>query len=385
MRKIAVFTGTRAEYGLLKGVFLGIMNRKDCSLHSIASGTHLDSRYGATIEDFLIDGIAVHDCADVLASSNPVGVCNTIGLGTIKYAAILEKSKPDLLVVLGDRYESFAIAAVATVMRIPIAHIHGGEATEGLIDEAFRHSITKMSYLHFTSCETYRRRVIQLGEAPKRVFTVGSLGVENALNMSLLTPKDVHDELGLDYGVPYMVCTLHPVTLTAVPAKDQVSCVLQALENFPNYAIIFTGANADPGGGEINDILRKHVANHTNARFFMSLGQQRYFSTVKFAACVLGNSSSGIIEAPCFHVPVLDIGDRQKGRERASSVLHCEQSSDAIINALSFALSNEYQEQNGIVSSPYDIPNTAKNIVDVIASYPLENVLCKPFYNIELP
>ena len=381
-RTIAVFTGARAEYGLLKSVIRNIVHKGSCALQTIVSGTHLSSDFGSTIEEIRNDGIPVHHIVEAqLTGGTQIEVCGAMGEALARYAKVLQSIRPDLLILLGDRFETFSMAAAATVCQIPIAHIHGGEATEGLIDEPFRHAITKMSHIHFAACEAYRQRIIQLGESPDRVFTVGSLGVENVKNTELLDASSIRKELNLPDCVPYLLCTMHPVTLDRQSAREQISGVCEALNQFPEFAVVFTGANADPGGTEINVILRTLTKNSQH-RFFMSLGQKRYFSAVKYAACVIGNSSSGIIEVPSFRTPVIDIGDRQKGRVGADSVIHCEANVDAIVKALAFAFSKEYRKILTTVDNPYDIPGTAQCIVESVASLPLDGILQKHFYDI---
>jgi len=386
MRTVAVFTGTRAEYGLLKNVMLGILQRGDCTLHTIVSGSHLAAGYGQTVAEIHADGIPVHDCPEILpARASAVGVCTAMGIGLIRYADILEKARPDILVLLGDRYEALAMAAAATVCLVPTAHISGGEATECIMDESFRHCITKMSHLHFTTCEAHRQRVIQLGEEPDRVFNVGSLGVENACSTPALGEGEIRAELGLEAEARYLLCTMHPLTLEHTAADEQIAGLLEALSSFPDHAVVFTAANADPGGESLNALLRRHVAEHPRCRFFPSLGQTRYFSAVRHAACVLGNSSSGVLEVPSFHTPVIDIGDRQKGRIRAASVLHCEADAASIRKALAFALSEEYKTQFALAENPYDRPGTARAIVERLSSWPLDNILKKHFYAVACP
>lgn len=382
MRTIAVFTGTRAEYGLLKRVMLGIMQKPECRLHTIVGGSHLSPEYGRSIEEIRADGIPVHDCPDTLQTDGTsIGVCVAMGLGLSSYGDILVRTRPDILVLLGDRFEVFAMAAAATVCRIPLAHVHGGEITEGAIDEVFRHAVTKMSHLHFPACETYRRRIIQLGESPDRVWNVGALGVENARLLPLPNEREIRELFNLEGEQPYILCTLHPVTLESETAETHCRSLLQALDAFPEYTVIFTGANADPGGLIINTLLQAHAASQPHRyRFFMSLGASRYLAAAKHAACVAGNSSSGIIEAPSLGVPVLDIGDRQKGRIRATSVLHCELEAKNIAIALREALRPEQREKAKQAANPYDKAGTAAAIVDIVAGHAGCIALQKTFY-----
>lgn len=381
MRSICVFTGTRAEYSLLKPVMRGILQRADCALHTLVSGTHLSAGFGRTEEEILADGLPVTHRADILSSAS---LPDAMGVALPLYSGIFKSGRPDLLLLLGDRYEAFAAATAATLCSIPIAHIHGGEATFGLMDEPFRHSITKMSHLHFTACEAYRQRVIQLGESPERVFNVGSLGVENIHNEELLDEKSLRGELGLD-DAPFFLCTFHPVTLEPGNSPRYLADFCAALEEFPEYKIVFTGANADAEGGEINAFLTRKAQENSRYRFFMSLGQRRYFSAVRAAACVAGNSSSGILEVPSLRVPVLDIGNRQAGRVRSEAVLHCAPEKDAIAAALRHALSPEHKTLVLSAVNPFDKAGTARAIVDCLARYPLEGILEKHFYDLPLP
>lgn len=382
MPSICFFTATRAEYGLLKPVMRLVAQNADACLRLLVSGAHLDPGFGHTLDEILADGFQ----ADERIALPPIGgsaldVAEATGSGITLYAPALQRLRPDILVLLGDRYETFAAATAAHICGIPVAHIHGGETTEGAIDEAFRHAITKMSHLHFTSCEAYRQRVIQLGEAPDRVFNVGSLGVENAKTTACYSEQESRERLGLDAGMPYIVCTMHPATLDEAPIPEQIRGLLEALDSFAKYAIIFTGANADPGGIEMNALLQDFVAKRPAHRFFMSLGQRLYFSAVRYAACVIGNSSSGIIEAPSFGVPVIDIGDRQTGRIRAASVLHCDQNMDAIAGTLATALRPDYKNSIADRPNPYEHPGTAKRIAEILLSFSARRILFKHFHD----
>lgn len=382
-RRVTVFTGTRAEYALLKSVIRGLMLCENCEARTLVSGAHLSEAYGHTVDEIVADGIPVDFTVDILSEDNSAqGVCESTGKGIASFGKIFSQHTPDLLVVLGDRFETFAAAVAAHLMRIPVAHLYGGETTEGAMDEAFRHSITKMSHLHFTSCKEYRERVIQLGEAPERVWDVGSLGVENILSTPLLPEAELRQALGLPFDMPYIVCTMHPATLEAQSPAEQVTGLCTALNNFPEYALVVTGANADSGGSEMNTILEQYVRTRAYGKFSLSLGQKRYFSALKYAACVLGNSSSGIIEAPSFRVPVIDIGARQKGRHRADVVLHCHPDAVSIKQALFTAFSESHRQRTRSSKNPFEQNGTAARIVEQIAHYPLDAILFKPFYNI---
>lgn len=383
MRKIAVFTGTRAEFALLEGLMKGIRQREDCCLCTVVSGSHLAAEFGNTVEEIRASGIKVDEIVPLAGlGGDAESVCAAIGEGLPGYARVLEKMRPDILVVLGDRFEALAIATAATICRVPLAHLYGGEATEGLIDESFRHSITKMSHLHFTSCEPYRQRVIQLGEHPDRVFNAGSLGVENIQTLEFIPEFQLRKDLQIDGNIPYLLCTFHPVTLEAGQEISQLDALLHALDAFPEHCIIFTGANADPGGSRINEALQQRVSSDKRYRFFMSLGQRRYLSAARYAACVIGNSSSGIIEVPSLGTPVIDIGNRQKGRIRAESVLHCEADADAIASSIAKALEESFSAFAKQAKNPYQKNGTAKSIVDIICAPLPEAILQKKFFDL---
>ena len=291
--------------------------------------------------------------------------------------------KPDIIVLLGDRFETFCMAAAAQVSRVPVAHIHGGETTEGAIDEAFRHAITKMSHLHFASCEAYRQRIIQLGESPDRVFNVGALGVENVRKTHLLTRMELSQSIGFNLDTPYFVVTFHPVTLERDTAEGQFRTLLEVLEQFPEYKVIFTKTNADTEGRAINRMIDGFVEKYSErCKAALSLGMIRYLSAVKYARAVIGNSSSGIVEVPSLHVPTVNIGDRQKGRVRAESVIDCKADPDSISNALERAVSPDFREAVQNVKNPYEKQDTAKNITAVIKKSEICNIIKKHFVDL---
>jgi UDP-hydrolysing UDP-N-acetyl-D-glucosamine 2-epimerase len=382
MRKLCVFTGTRAEYGLLRSVMRGIKHCPDAILQTVVSGTHLHSEYGNTVDEMLVDGLVTDERPNILVTGGTANaVATAVGIGMIRFADTLDRLKPDMIVLLGDRFETFAMAAAAVINQIPIAHIYGGEATEGVIDEAFRHSITKMSHLHFTACEAYRRRVIQLGEKPENVYNVGSLGVEALRGTPPLSEEAIRTELGLDAGQPYFLCTLHPVTLERAGETMHVAELCQALDTFADHALVFTGANADPGGNAINRFLQDRSTVDPRYRFFMSLGQKRYFSAAKYAACVVGNSSSGIVEMPSLGTPVVDIGDRQKGRIRHAMVMHACAREQDITLAIRKVLTEEYKREYSKLLNPYEREGTAAAIVRHLITQSLDTILKKHFYD----
>ena len=384
MRKVCVFTGTRAEYGLLRPLMEALRKDANIRLQVIASGMHLSPEFGLTVREIEKDGFEIQEKVEILLSSDsPVGLCKSMGLGLIGFSEALERLKPDVLVILGDRFEAFAVASSAMICRIPIAHIHGGEATEGLIDEPIRHAVTKMSHLHFTSTERYRQRVIQLGESPDRVFNVGALGLDNIAGMDLPGRTELEEKIGLSLQGDYALITFHPVTLEKNTAQGQFQEILDALSSRKDLRLVFTKANADTEGRIINRMIDRYCAEHPErAKGFTSLGQFLYRSAMKHAAVVVGNSSSGIIEAPSFHVPTIDIGDRQKGRIATRSIIRCRPVEKEITEALDKALSNDFRETARRAQNPYEKLGTTQTIKDVLVRFELKNILKKSFYDL---
>jgi GDP/UDP-N,N'-diacetylbacillosamine 2-epimerase (hydrolysing) len=315
-RKVCIFTGTRAEYGLLKPLMDEIKSDPDLELQIVASCMHLSPEFGLTYKEIEKDGFNIDEKVEMLLSSDtPSGIVKSMGLGMIGYTDALNRLKPDITVVLGDRFEALAFAIASFVNRIPIAHLYGGEATEGLIDEGIRHSITKLSYLHFTSTEEYRKRVIQLGEEPERVFNVGALGIDNIKKMKLLNKDEIESKLGIKFKSKNLLITYHPVTLKKDESEKEFKALLNVLREMEDTLFIFTKPNADTEGRRIIKLIEEFVKeNNDKAIVFTSLGQLNYLSIMKYVDAVVGNSSSGIIEAPSLKVPTINIGDRQKGR-----------------------------------------------------------------------
>ena len=386
MKKVCVVTGTRAEYGLLKPLIKRINNDSNMELQLVVTGMHLSPEFGLTYQEIEQDGFKITERNEMLLSSDtPNGITKSIGLGIIGFADIFTKIVPNIVIILGDRYEIFAAATAAMTHRIPIAHIHGGELTEGLIDESIRHAITKMSILHFTSTESYRKRVVQLGEQPDRVFCVGALGVENIKTQTLMDKQKLEKNIGFNLDMPYVLVTFHPVTLEDNTAKDQFKQLLRALNSMKGYKIIFTKANADTDGRIINCKIDEYVNNNRKrAAAFASLGMIRYLSALKYCDMIVGNSSSGIIEAPSFHIPTVNIGDRQRGRVRGKSVIDCGNTSKEIIKAINIA---QMMNINGILKyedNLYEKENTSKVILIRIKDYLGTDVdLKKHFYDIK--
>lgn len=382
-RKICIFTGTRAEYGLLRPLMEEIKKDEKLQLQIIASGMHLSPEFGLTFKEIEKDGFNIDEKVEMLLSSDtPAGISKSIGLGIIGYADALSRLKPDITVILGDRFEALAFAIASFIHRIPIAHLYGGEATYGLIDEGIRHSITKMSYLHFTSTEEYRKVVIQLGESPERVFNVGALGIDNIKKMNLLSKDELEKKLQFKFGKRNFLVTYHPVTLEKETTKEHFRNLLSVLEELKEIKIIFTKANADTEGRIINYMIDEFVKKYPyRAKAFVSMGQLLYLSTMQYVDAVVGNSSSGIIEAPSFKIGTINIGDRQKGRIRAESVIDCEPTKESIKKAIEKLYSQEFQEKLKKVVNPYGDGYAAERIVKILKDFNICSVK-KEFYRI---
>lgn len=384
MRKICVVTGSRAEYGLLSGLMRAIQEDKDLQLQVIATNMHLSPEFGLTYREIEKDGFQIDKKVQMLLSSDtPNATTKSVGLATIGFADAYEDLQPDLIVVLGDRFEILAAVSAALFFKIPVAHLHGGEITEGAYDDSIRHAITKMSHLHFTSTEAYRQRVIQLGEQPDRVFYVGAIGVENIKRVPLMSQAELEDSIRFKLGEKSLLVTYHPVTLENHTAADQCQNLLEALDEFPEYKVIFTLPNSDTDGRVIIQLINEYVSLHSERCMAIpSLGLQRYLSALKCVSAVVGNSSSGIIEVPSFGIPTLDIGDRQKGRIAAESVVHCGNDARSIIEGMQQVLSDVFRKQVKHVLNPYEKRDTTKNIYKIISTYPLENLRQKKFYDV---
>lgn len=384
MRKICVITGTRAEYGLLYWTMKALQADDEVKLSICVTGMHLSPEFGLTYKKILEDGFIIHEKVETLLSSDTtIGISKSIGLGIISFSEVFERLNPDLVLVLGDRYEIFAACTAAMISRIPIAHCHGGEATEGLIDEAIRHSITKMSQIHFASTEEYRNRIIQLGEQPKNVFNVGALGIENVNKLKLLTKSEFENSIKFKLNKINFLVTFHPVTLDNLSAEEQFKQLLIALDKFQDTTIIFTKPNSDTDGRVIIQLIDEYVKNNTHkAIAFISLGQLRYLSAIQFMDVVVGNSSSGLIEVPSFKKATINIGDRQQGRVKAASVIDCETNNKDIEKAIKKALSVEFKEELKSSKNPYGDKNSSIEIVEVLKSIDLNGIIKKQFYNL---
>lgn len=383
-RKICVITGSRAEYGLLSGLMQAIKEDAALKLQVIVTNMHLSPEFGLTYKEIEKDGFHIDKKVEMLLSSDTANATvKSVGLATIGFADAYEDLSPDLIVVLGDRFEILAAVTAALFYKIPVAHLHGGEITEGAYDDAIRHAITKMSHLHFTSTEAYRKRVIQLGEQPERVFNVGALGIENIRNIKLWSQPELEQSLQFVLGDKSLLVTYHPVTLENSTAAEQCSNLLDILELYSDYRIIFTLPNSDTGGRVIMDLIHRFVKKHPDRSIaFTSLGKVRYLSALQYVSAAVGNSSSGIIEVPSFGIPTLNIGDRQKGRIVAESVIPCGTSKEEIAKGLETILSETTKEKARKQTNPYEKKDTSKAILGVLKNIPLENLIRKSFYNL---
>lgn len=383
MRKICVITGTRAEYGLLRWVMQGIKDEPEFTLQIIATGMHLSPEFGLTYQAIEQDGFKIDRKVEMLTSSDtPVGIAKSMGLGMIGFADALTDLKPDLILVLGDRFEIFSAVSAALVARIPVAHLHGGETTEGAFDEALRHSITKMSHLHFVAAEAYRQRVIQLGEQPERVYVVGGLGVDNIKRMQLLDRAALEASLDFKLGRKNLLITFHPVTLETATAADQMAELLAALSDLKNTQLIFTLPNADTDGRALIKMVEQFVAQHPHASAYSSLGQLRYLSCIAQVDGVVGNSSSGLAEVPSFKKGTINIGDRQRGRLQAESIINCEPNRESITAALEQLYSKNFQAGLRLVSNPYGEGGASKKIVSILKEHVISGLIKKVFHDL---
>lgn len=382
-RKVAVFTGTRAEYGLLYWLMKDIQNDEDLALQVLVSGMHLSPEFGNTWQQIEEDGFFIDEKIEILLSSDsPVGTAKSVGLGILGFADALSRLRPDVLVILGDRFEALAASQTAMFLRIPVFHLHGGEITEGAYDDAIRHAITKFSYLHGTSTEEHKNRVIQLGEDPSRVANVGAIGLDHLKRGKFMSLEELSVSLNFPLKKPYVVVTYHPVTLGNEPPEESFNALLDALDEFPDLQIIITYPNADDGGRKIIPLLEAYAAKMpARVKAIPSMGQVRYLSAVKHALAVVGNSSSGIIEVPAFDVPTVNIGVRQKGRISAQSVLNCDATRESISKALSRAISRSYISEGAKISNPYGQGDTSAKVIKMIKS--MHFVPSKTFYNIK--
>lgn len=382
-RKICVITGTRAEYGLLRWVMQGIKDEPELTLQIIATGMHLSPEFGLTYREIENDGFQIDQKVEMLTSSDtPVGIAKSMGLGLIGFADALDILQPDLIVVLGDRFEIFSAVSAALIACVPVAHLHGGEKTEGAFDEALRHSITKMSQLHFVAAEEYRQRVIQLGEQPEHVFLVGGLGIDNIKRLKLLDRAELEASLDFKLGQKSLLITFHSATLEASTAPEQMTEILAALSMLNDTQLVFTLPNADSDGRALIKMVEQFVVAHPNARAYTSLGQLRYISCIAQVDGVVGNSSSGLMEVPSFKKGTVNIGDRQLGRLQAASVINCEPTRASIQSALQRLYSVDFQEKLSRVVNPYDQGGASAKVVDALKRCTLNGLVKKTFHDL---
>lgn len=387
MRKVCVVTATRAEYGLLKCLLEDIRNDPELELQIISTGTHLSPEFGYTNQQIIDDGFCINKKIEILLSSDtPIGVSKSMGLAQISFAEAFNELQPDIIVVLGDRYELLPIVSTANIARIPVAHLSGGELTEGAIDELIRHAITKLSQLHFTAMEEYTQRVIQMGECPTRVFTVGEVGLDNLFRMKLLSREELETAINHKLNKRNLLFTYHPeTTQTIAELKVDFQQILSAIDLLEDTLVIFTKANADVGGRLINKMIDDYVTAHADkAIAFTSLGQLRYLSALQYVDAVIGNSSSGIVEAPSFKVASINLGNRQKGRVRAKSTIDINSNADELISALKKIETKEFKSILEKVTNPYGNGDSSGKIINILKKIDLQTLGTKKFHDITL-
>lgn len=371
MRKICVVTSTRADFGIMSRM-VDIMHKdSEIDLKLLVTGMHLSKKFGNTYKEI---NVPITKKIDIQIEKEP---SHSTAVAIEKFSKIFKKLKPDIVVLLGDRYEIMGVAQACMFNNIPIAHLYGGETTEGAIDEAIRHSVTKMSHLHFTSCEEYRKRVIQLGENPERVFNVGALGIENIKKVPLMTKGELEQSTGFKFGKKNLLVTFHPVTLEG-NSTEQFKELLSALDELKDTNIIITSPNSDSGSKELFKLIYEFVDKNNNCLYIKSLGMKRYLSAIQYVDAVVGNSSSGIIEVPSFRKPTINIGNRQKGRIQALSIINCEPVKKNILEAIEKAYTTDFSN----TVNPYEKENTAQNIIDILKDFDLNNIIKKEFYDI---
>jgi GDP/UDP-N,N'-diacetylbacillosamine 2-epimerase (hydrolysing) len=384
MKKICIATGSRAEYGLLKPLLTEIKKEKDWQLQIVATAMHLAPEFGLTYKEIENDGFNIDKKVEILLSSDtPLSVIKSIGIGLLGFADALKELQPDLIIILGDRFEMLAVAEAALILKIPIAHLHGGELTEGAYDDSIRHAITKMSHLHFASTEIYRRRIIQMGENPDCVFNVGAIGLDNIRNLKLLSKSAVQKKLNFNFKKYNYLITYHPETIKKSSTKKDFQQLISALNNQHDSFFIFTKSNADNGGREINNFIDNYVSSHPqNSIAFTSMGNLLYLSAMQYADAVVGNSSSGIIEAPSFKIATINIGDRQKGRIQSSNIINCIAQKNDIEKAFETSKQASFKKNLEKIENPYGSGNTTSSIIKVLKDIDWKKLIPKKFYDI---
>lgn len=383
MKKICVVTGSRAEFGLLYGLIQAIQHMPEFKLQLLVTGSHLSPEFGMTIQEIHKEFQVDKKIEIVLSADTPTAISKSIGLGVISMSDAFESLEPDLVVLLGDRYEMLAAAICAHVAKIPIAHLHGGELSQGAIDDGFRHAITKLSHLHFTATQAYRDRVIQLGENPKHVYCVGALGVENIKKMNLLSKKELESRLKFQFLEQNIIITYHSTTLDNQPSEEQFKALLKSLEHFPSMGLIFTKTNQDTDGRIINHLIDEFVSRNPGRTIsFHSMGQLNYLSALQYVDAAIGNSSSALIEVPAFDKPSVNIGSRQSGRIRASSVIDCLNDTASITDAIHLALSPDFLNKMKPVKNPYDYGMSSELICNTLREIDFKSLIMKGFYDL---
>jgi len=382
-KKILIITGSRAEYGLLRRLIFKIKSNKKLHLDIVVTGMHLSKKFGFTYKDIIRDGFKIRDKVNLdLRSDSIESAINSINMGTKGFTKVYKKIKPDIILVVGDRYEIFSAAVAAVFSRIPVAHLHGGELTEGAIDETLRHSITKMSHIHFVASKEYKKRVIQLGENPNRVFNVGGLGVDNIKYLKLLKKNELEKALKLNIKKKNILITFHPETLSKFKDKTQFNEVLKALKKIKNTNLVFTMPNSDLGNTIIFKMIKSFVKKNKNSYFFISMGQLRFLSCLKYFDGIIGNSSSGLLEMPSFKKGTVDIGDRQRGRLKAKSIISVNAKKNDIIRGINKLYSKKFQNKLKKTKNPYGDGGASDKIIKVLERLKLNNILKKKFFSI---
>ncbi|MCJ8152355.1 UDP-N-acetylglucosamine 2-epimerase [Chryseobacterium sp. SSA4.19] len=385
MKKICVVTGTRAEYGLLRPLMLEIQNHPDFEFQLLVTGAHLSPEFGNTYTQIEQDGFIITEKVEMLLSADSgSSVVKTMGVALIGFADVFARLQPDAIVILGDRYEMLAVASAASVMKIPIIHLHGGEITEGAYDDAFRHAITKLSHMHFTSTEDYRNRVIQLGEQPETVFNVGAIGIDNIKKLKLLSKQELETELALKFKKYNYQVTFHPETLADISAENQFQILLDVIKNQKDSLFVFTKANADTNGRGINKMIDDFAGKYPDlAKVYTSLGSLKFLSVLSQSDAIIGNSSSGIIEAPSFAIATINIGNRQKGRTQAPSVINCSVNIDEIERAIKKTQNQEFRDTLRSFSNPYGEGHATQKIMQILEKTNFKTLLIKKFYDLK--
>ena len=383
MRKVCVFTGTRADYGLLKPLLTAINEDKNLKLQLVVSGTHLSPEFGLTYREIEEDGFQISEKIEmILSSDTSTGVAKSTGIGIIGFSDAINRLKPDISIVLGDRFEEFAFVYTSFINKVPVVHISGGEITEGALDDSLRHAMTKLSHIHLVATEEYKKRVIQMGEEPWRVHNVGEIGLIG-MKKDLMTKEEFEKSINFKLNKKNILVTYHPETLNVDKIKNDFKEILNALSELKEINMIFTKSNADEGGRIINQMIDEFVKSRDNCIAFTSLGRKRYLSGLQFIDIVLGNSSSGLVEVPSFKKTTINIGNRQKGRVKAKSVIDVKPDKNEILKAIDLTYSTSFQNMLKNVQNPYEKEDTLPYILNLLKTVDLEKLIIKKFYDIK--